>query len=214
MQPIIFSHGFSGNRMTYSALCMELASCGYIVVCISHDDKSGMFTPLAGPFQSEIPLYTFDVRKEQVKIRENEVLALADEIMSRDFMKYVSLEWKTNTLSRDLVLMGHSYGGITVLAVAADCKHAKAVITLDPWFYPYMENNNIGAADHQKSLILMTELLFWRKNFFRYDVLEKSPHPHPREFQGKIDGSKQLSKLYLSMYQHSNATVYKFLSIF
>ena len=131
MQPIIFSHGFSGNRMTYSALCMELASSGYFVVCISHDDKSGMFTPLAGPFQSEIPLYTFDIRKEQVKIRENEVLALADEIMSRDFMKSVSLEWKTNTLSRDLVLMGHSYGGITVCAAAADWGNAGSTTRRD-----------------------------------------------------------------------------------
>jgi hypothetical protein len=52
LQPIIFSHGLSGNRMTYSVICRELASCGYFVICLSHDDRSGMYTPKAGPYPS------------------------------------------------------------------------------------------------------------------------------------------------------------------
>lgn len=52
--------------------------------------------------------------------------------------------------------MGHSFGGISVLGAASDCIPAKAVIALDPWFYP-RNKDRIGSADHQKSLIIMTE---------------------------------------------------------
>lgn len=62
LQPIVFSHGLSANRMTYSVICRELASCGYFVVCLSHNDKSGMYTPKAGHFPSEIPNYTYEFR--------------------------------------------------------------------------------------------------------------------------------------------------------
>jgi hypothetical protein len=38
MQPIIFSHGLTAQRLTYSAMFMELASCGYCVISITHND--------------------------------------------------------------------------------------------------------------------------------------------------------------------------------
>lgn len=38
MQPIVFSHGLKAHRNIYAGLCMELASCGYFVITISHND--------------------------------------------------------------------------------------------------------------------------------------------------------------------------------
>jgi hypothetical protein len=87
------------------------------------------------------------VRSEQVKIRQNEMLALADEVMSKSFMSTLNSEWAKVTLTQDLVLMGHSFGGITALASVASCKKAKAVIVLDPWFYPHM-NSTLKTSDH------------------------------------------------------------------
>ena len=37
---IIFSHGLIACRTTYSSLCTDLASHGYIVAAIEHGDKS------------------------------------------------------------------------------------------------------------------------------------------------------------------------------
>ena len=158
LQPIVFSHGLSANRMTYTVICRELASCGYFVVCLSHDDRSGMYTPKAGPYPSEIPNYTYEVRSEQVKIRQNELLALADEVMSKSFLSALNTEWSKVTLSQDLVFMGHSFGGITALASVANCKKAKALVVMDPWFYPHLNSGvTLKTADHQKSLIMMSE---------------------------------------------------------
>lgn len=37
--------------------------------------------------------------------------------------------------------MGHSYGGITAHGSAARCPKAKAIISLDPWFFPHAEDD-------------------------------------------------------------------------
>ena len=66
-------------------------------------------------------MYDFKTRNLQVKIRENEILCLTDEVMAHGFMKSVALDWKDARLTRQLVLMGHSFGGITVLGAARDC---------------------------------------------------------------------------------------------
>ncbi len=47
MQPVVFSHGLSAQRMIYSSLYMEMASCGYCVIALSHNDQSSDYTPKA-----------------------------------------------------------------------------------------------------------------------------------------------------------------------
>jgi hypothetical protein len=103
-------------------------------------------------------MYDEKTKHLQIGIRENEILSLADEIMSPKFPISVSEDWgdRNATFSKNLVLMGHSFGGITVLGAAKDCKHAAAIIALDPWFWPHC-NDVIGAADNQKVLMVMSE---------------------------------------------------------
>jgi len=38
IQPVIFSHGLTAQKLTYSAMFMELASNGYMVITLSHND--------------------------------------------------------------------------------------------------------------------------------------------------------------------------------
>ena len=140
MQPIVFSHAFHSNRMVYSGLCMELASCGFCVITLNHDDRTCDYTEKSGLFDTDHKAHEFEIRNLQIKIRENEVLALSDEVMKLGFLKTISLEWHQAKLSRNLVLMGQSFGGITVLGASADCEHAKAVISLDPWFFPKLND--------------------------------------------------------------------------
>ena len=42
--PLVFSHGESFDRMAYSAILSELASYGFLVIALNHNDGSCMFT--------------------------------------------------------------------------------------------------------------------------------------------------------------------------
>ena len=64
-------------------------------------------------------------------------------------------KWKDVRLTSDLVLLGHSFGGITALGVAATCDEVKAVIALDPWFFSHMFDK-IGCGD-KKFMVVLTE---------------------------------------------------------
>lgn len=93
-----------------------------------------------------------------MKIRQSELLALADEVSGKDFLSTLNPEWSKVILSKDLVFMGHSFGGITALASVASCKQAVALVVMDPWFYPHLNSGvTLKTADHQKSLIMMSE---------------------------------------------------------
>lgn len=42
--PIVLSHGFEAALTYYSGLCRELASYGYIIFSVGHQDGSGILT--------------------------------------------------------------------------------------------------------------------------------------------------------------------------
>ena len=44
--PIIFSHGLTCNRTTYSGICRDFASHGYIVFSIDHYDGTAYYSRL------------------------------------------------------------------------------------------------------------------------------------------------------------------------
>jgi alpha-beta hydrolase superfamily lysophospholipase len=164
LQPVIFSHGLHGARLSYSGMFMELASCGYIVFTLDHDDGSSIYSEKCGVFKTDAKAFDFEVRSLQVQVRENEILALADEIKDKDFGRSLSIEWTKVRLTDDLILMGHSFGGITAMGAVADCIHASAVIAFDPWYLPKL-GVTFGSSD-KKSLLVFSET-------FRQDCLER-----------------------------------------
>lgn len=135
MQPIFFSHGLSANRGHYAALYMELASCGYFVVALTHNDGSADYSNLCGEYDKS-EMYDYWVRNFGCKVRSKELRACVKEVTSPWILKTFGQDWKDVKLSPDVVLMGHSFGGITTLTAAKDCPQAKGIIALDPWFFP------------------------------------------------------------------------------
>ena len=52
--------------------------------------------------------------------------------------------------------MGQDFGGLTVLKVAQKCQRAKAIVAIDPWFYPAHRDRSLKVADHQSSLVIQS----------------------------------------------------------
>lgn len=61
LAPIIFSHGVCAQASLHSGHLMQLASQGYIVFAIDHNDRSNMYTQLKKgshvTFDTSMPLY-------------------------------------------------------------------------------------------------------------------------------------------------------------
>ncbi|CAK9782450.1 hypothetical protein CC85DRAFT_329757 [Cutaneotrichosporon oleaginosum] len=163
---VLFSHGLVGTRNTYSHFCSSLASEGYVVVALEHADGSGpcviregeerLFTRLG-----QTDLWTDDGtdpavapqmmvwRAHQLDFRVREVYAAYN-----GFKRFLSGEGETDgevSLAdqlkdkvdvQDLQLMGHSFGGATILRLLQTAPHAeplpiKRAVLLDPWMEPF-----------------------------------------------------------------------------
>lgn len=145
MQPIIFSHGDMANCMDYTVLCRELASYGYIVFALGHQDGSCSYTVGANGesifYDIDVPITDFDAKGEQLNFRTNEILELRKELEAMtpgsDF--YVQVfgdEFDTAILNMEkFTLCGHSFGGGTVINAASELTSEKChcVLTMDPW---------------------------------------------------------------------------------
>jgi len=83
--PIFFSHGLTASAHLYSQVLRDLARHGYMVFAICHQDGSCLHTVNAkgkdmyhGPWKD---LEILELRKQQLPIREHELLALIDEVI-------------------------------------------------------------------------------------------------------------------------------------
>ena len=77
----------------------------------------------------------------QCLIREKEVIQLIDDIYQTDFLqKKLGFNEEIRLDMDKLIMCGHSMGGITSIATAAKDDRIKAVLTMDPWLWPYKES--------------------------------------------------------------------------
>jgi platelet-activating factor acetylhydrolase len=128
--PIVYSHGLTGSRTSYTSVCQELASHGYIVFALDHHDGSCPYTEdFSGDkywcFDTRAP--SLDVKGEdcyedfhqKVITRETEVRYLLDDITHPAFNKKALKFPHGVTYDFDkLTVAGHSFGGATALKVA------------------------------------------------------------------------------------------------
>ncbi|CAG2170279.1 unnamed protein product [Oppiella nova] len=130
---IIFSHGNASCRTTYSSVCTELASYGFIVFAVEHRDESAVTSSYPfgdGSFKwihyRHVKLYHNDlpIRQEQLDQRVGDIQKTID--LLHDIQKgnkiqnVLKSEFQMEKLSgllnlNKIILMGHSFGSSTVL---------------------------------------------------------------------------------------------------
>nr|XP_020038138.1 platelet-activating factor acetylhydrolase [Castor canadensis] len=163
---IVFSHGLGAFRTIYSAIGIDLASHGFIVAAVEHRDGSASATyyfedqPAAEmrnrswhylviPTQQEAK----GVRKEQVQKRAKEcsqALSLILDIDQGVPVKNVlgldfDLEQFKGSIDRSrIAIIGHSFGGATVIHTLSEDRRFRCGIALDAWMLP------VGEEMHSK----------------------------------------------------------------
>lgn len=159
LRVVVFSHGYGATRFLCSTICNELASRGYLVVCLEHRDESASLTYyyasesarnrdertyiLAKPFVA-MDMQHYLLRNGQMKYRSYEcskVLQLLSQINNGSFQNKFRSNFDLSCFKdkidlSDPVLMGHSFGGATSIYALAKDDRFKLGIILDGWMFP------------------------------------------------------------------------------
>tara|TARA_B100000401_G_scaffold375676_1_gene275773 strand:+ start:335 stop:1534 length:1200 start_codon:yes stop_codon:yes gene_type:complete len=153
---IVFSHGLSGCRNMYSALCTSLAARGYMVAAIEHRDGSASCCATVakdGKLLYQRYVHTdgnFCWRQKQLQQRVKEVGAVVAAMRAAaprgagapsncyprsGFNPALHLDGFVDCSC--LTLIGHSFGGATVISAAGSLGGVKRIVLLDPWVEPF-----------------------------------------------------------------------------
>ena len=158
---VLFSHGLGVNRAGMSQLVYQLASQGVVVFALEHREGSACSSFYRETREAELVAIPHrlvgeddkevEVRESQAKERTAEVLRCLDlvaKVQAGEAIENVfSLAAPAPAPSAlaglldlsSLHLMGHSFGGATVLLAAtqlASSRKVAGVLALDPWMFP------------------------------------------------------------------------------
>uniref|UniRef100_A0A672NJS1 Platelet-activating factor acetylhydrolase n=1 Tax=Sinocyclocheilus grahami TaxID=75366 RepID=A0A672NJS1_SINGR len=210
---IIFSHGLGAFRTLYSAICVELASQGFIVAAVEHRDESasatfyfrehaepgtkkhpscGIAKPVSDNLE-EVWMYyrplkpseiEFPLRNKQVKQRADECIRALDILFDINSGKSVEnvlqcdFDLSTMENSMDLcriAIMGHSFGGATVIECLCKDVKLKCGVALDTWMFPLDEEIFPGVK--QPIFFINSEKFQWIGNIIRMKKLDSAIFP-------------------------------------
>uniref|UniRef100_A0A8C0AL07 Platelet-activating factor acetylhydrolase n=1 Tax=Bos mutus grunniens TaxID=30521 RepID=A0A8C0AL07_BOSMU len=156
---IIFSHGLGAFRTIYSAIGIDLASHGFIVAAVEHRDGSASSTyyfkdQSAVEIGNKSWLYLrtlkrgeeeFPLRNEQLRQRAKECSQALSLILDIDHGRPVTnvldlefdVEQLKDSIDRDkIAIIGHSFGGATVIQTLSEDQRFRCGIALDAWMFP------------------------------------------------------------------------------
>ncbi|KAM6185130.1 platelet-activating factor acetylhydrolase [Rhynchocyon petersi] len=158
---IIFSHGLGAFRTIYSAIGNDLASYGFIVAAVEHRDESASATYYFKDESAAIQgtkswLYIKtengssdpSFRNKQVRIRAQECSRALDLILDLDHgipvKNALNLDFELKQLKdsidrNKIAIIGHSFGGATVIQTLSEDQRFRCGIALDAWMLPLGE---------------------------------------------------------------------------
>lgn len=121
---------------------MELASHGYIVFVIWHNDGSCVYTETKDGksiyYDTKFQFYDLSARQKQVHQREKELSSLLDEILEPNFLQEtLKLPSGVSLDSNKVAASGHSFGGVSAIGFAMNDDRVKVCLPMDPWLFPY-----------------------------------------------------------------------------
>ncbi|XP_077173720.1 platelet-activating factor acetylhydrolase [Paroedura picta] len=195
---IIFSHGLGAFRTIYSAICIEMASWGFVVASVEHRDLSASATyyfketPSSGAkgaapeLQEEWIYYKKSkpseadtaLRRQQVQQRAKECSRALDFLLGVNSGKAsenllpLSFDWTPVKGSIDIhriAVMGHSFGAATAIETLSQDVRFKCGVALDAWMMPLRDE--VYSRVHQPLLFINSEKFQWESNILEMKKL-------------------------------------------
>ncbi|KAG8445754.1 hypothetical protein GDO86_010516 [Hymenochirus boettgeri] len=189
---IILSHGLGAFRTLYSAVCVGLASQGFIVAAVEHRDSSASATyymeekspshsadQVRGSLE-EVWMYVkvlkqgedeFPLRFQQVNQRADECLRALNIILDFNAGKHTanllpsSFDWQLIKDSIDvqrISTVGHSFGAATAIKCLARDSRFRCGIALDAWMFPLKDE--VFSEIKQPVMFVNSEKFHWVQN--------------------------------------------------
>ncbi|EGR31476.1 hypothetical protein IMG5_108686 [Ichthyophthirius multifiliis] len=168
---IIFSHGLAGHRQSYSIFTNDLASKGYIVFSPDHyEDISPqeLINAIKNKNDNNMNIVK-QIRNQQLNDRQQQIAQLIKVIKNKQQMEEL-FESRISLDVENIVLMGHSFGGVTATQSAFLDKEIKAVIGLDPWLYP--QDDQLLDLKYKNPILYINTESFAIKNP-QYQLIQK-----------------------------------------
>ncbi|XP_053317212.1 platelet-activating factor acetylhydrolase isoform X2 [Spea bombifrons] len=199
---VIFSHGLGAFRTLYSAVCIGLASQGFVVAAVEHRDESASATfyfrekSTDGPCDGdcggleEVWLYNktpkagsdeFPLRFEQVQKRADECIRALDLLLDINAGKSVTnslpspFDWRLLKDSLDvgrISVAGHSFGAATAIKALGRDARFRCGIALDAWMFSL--KNEVFSAIQQPVLFVNSEKFQWVENILIMKKMDSS----------------------------------------
>jgi platelet-activating factor acetylhydrolase len=194
---IVFSHGLGAMRTTYSGICCDLASHGYVVASVEHRDRSAcgslqrVPSSTANTFQDQlIEFYhrpeteaEFPLRNKQVLQRSRDgILALELLTMLNEGVEVHNMmeghfdfrQFQGRLDLRKAAIMGHSFGGATTIQALSQDHRFMCGIALDCWMVPV--HRDLLETGVQQPLLFINSFTFqWPDSVRKMMKLTRPP---------------------------------------
>ncbi|XP_025949651.1 platelet-activating factor acetylhydrolase isoform X1 [Dromaius novaehollandiae] len=197
---LVFSHGLGAFRTIYSAICIEMASQGFIVAAVEHRDESASATyyckrkSVSEPqeestsnMEKEWIYYRKlksgeeerSLRHKQVQQRAQECIKALNVILEinsgEEVMNVLNSDFDWNLLKDSvdtsrIAVMGHSFGGATVIESLSKEIRFRCGIALDAWMLPVGEDIYQNSVQ-QPLLFINSEKFQWADNILKMKKL-------------------------------------------
>jgi dienelactone hydrolase len=184
---VLFSHGLGGCMEMYTQLCQQIASHGYIVIAMEHEDGSGAHaeTSLGETILYKRPDDTpysrqkvVDFRLPFLQHRVSEVSKLLHTIAHcpDETSPQVQAILKVADLDKGIALLGHSFGGAAMILTAQEYQKQQSATStgteqgqtspinfnslnlLDPWAFSLDDETlNLGIQSSMPTLSILSE---------------------------------------------------------
>ena len=185
---VVYSHSSGGHRRSATFLCAHLASHGYAVAAMDHSE---LVAAELGRRDDETPAARAERIDAVIGSRVPDVRFLLGYLLAT-----ASLSGGLELDAERIGLVGHSFGGWTVLAVPDAEPLAGSVVALAPG----------GASDPRPGILPLTLAFGWGRDVPTLVLAAEDDVPIPldgvQEMFGRIPGSKRMVVLRRADHQH------------